>query len=204
MKTNRTRFTLVYLMGTSIGREQLRRLLALVAALTLVIAACGGDDSEPATAGANAAIDVTTAPAATVGGDSHSLVIAAIDFDAGTILIRNDGAEPYNPTGHWLCNRPTYAPLPDETLESGLSIEIDTAALGIGPSDGEIGLFTSREFGSAEAIVRYVEWGNSGHGRSATAVEAGVWGEGDFVANEGTNLESSGSNPVSAADWASN
>jgi hypothetical protein len=191
-------------MGNRIGSEQMRRLLASVAALTLVIAACGGNDSEPTTTGADAADDVTTAPAATVGGDSHSLVIAAIDFDAGTILIRNDGAEPYNLTGHWLCNRPTYAPLPEETLEPGLSIEIDTAALGIGPSDGEIGLYTSRDFGSAEAIVRYVEWGNNGHGRSATAVEAGVWGEGDFVANEGANLESSGSNPVSAANWASN
>lgn len=181
----------------------MRKLLASVAALTLVVAACSGDDSEPATTGADAAVDATAAPAATVGGDSHSLVIAAIDFDAGTILIRNDGAEPYNLTGHWLCNRPTYAPLPEETLEPDQSIEIDAAALGIGPSDGELGLYTSRDFGSAEAIVRYVEWGNGGHGRSATAAEAGVWVEGDFVANEGANLESSGSNPVSAADWAS-
>ncbi len=183
----------------------MRKVLAVVAALALVTAACSSDDdSEPATTDAEATVATTAAAATTVGGDSHPLVIAAIDFDAGTILIRNDGAEAYDLTGHWLCNRPTYAPLPEETLEPGLTIEIETAALSVGPSDGEIGLYTSRDFGNAEAIVRYVEWGNGGHGRSATAVEAGIWAEGDFVANEGSTLESSRSNPVSAADWASN
>ena len=47
--------------------------------------------------------------------------------------------------------------------------------------DGEIGLYNSNSFGSADAIVSYVEWGSSGHGRSATAVEAGIWVSGGFV-----------------------
>jgi len=35
------------------------------------------------------------------------LVVVAIDFAAGFILIRNDGDEDYDLGGHWICNRPT-------------------------------------------------------------------------------------------------
>lgn len=209
----------------------MRRILVLASAVLLIATACGGEDDDPAapttrattTAAPSAttaapspttaapettvadtqAASTTAAPAPSGGSEAHPLVIAAVDFDAGFILIRNDGDEEYDLTGHWLCNRPAYVELPAEALAPGRIIEVETGSLGVRADDGELGIYTSRDFGSADAIVRYVEWGSSGHGRSDTAVAAGVWIAGDFVANDGANIQSTGSNPASASDWSS-
>jgi hypothetical protein len=146
----------------------------------------------------------TTTSEASAGGEASPLVIVAVDFEAGLIVIRNDGEEDYDLTGHWICNRPTYSELPGEVLGPGATIEIDTAAVGLDADSGEIALYKSSEFGSADDILRYVQWGTDSHGRTAIAVAGGVWQNGDFVDNEGANIESTGSDPVSASDWSSN
>ena len=53
------------------------------------------------------------------------------------------------------------------------------------------------------AIVAYVEWGRSGHGRSGTAVAAGVWTDGDFVATTGatTSISAATFPAVAANAW---
>jgi hypothetical protein len=116
------------------------------------------------------------------------------------VVITNVGTESANLGGHWLCQRPSYQELPDIDIGAGESVAISLgedafeapagaltidAALdlgGISAADGEIGLYSSNSFSSAEAIVSYVEWGSTGHGRSSTAVEAGLWDDGGFVA----------------------
>ena len=149
----------------------------------------------------------SAAPATTtseVSSESGSpLVIASVDFEAGLILFRNDGDDDYDLTGHWICNRPTYSELPGEVLAPGTTIEIATAAIGLKADSGEIALYTSSDFGSADGILRYVQWGTDSHGRTAVAVAGGVWQDGDFVDNQGGTIESVGSDPVSAADWSS-
>jgi len=199
----------------------MRRAIALALGLTLLAAACGsGSDSSaedpsttaPAPTTAGTSTTTTTAAVPTTsdgsGGDpgnsARSLVIVAVSFDAGLILIRNDGNVDYDLSGHWLCNRPTYARLPDQVLAPGDVIEIDASKVGLSADSGELGLYTSGDFGNPAAIIRYVQWGTDSHGRTGTAVAGGVWLEGDFVDNQGGNLESSGSDPVSVADWSSN
>jgi hypothetical protein len=193
------------------------RALAMIAVLMLVGTACGGDGGGSTTNAPSTTADTTAAPGTTTGAGAtttaapapsggtpaagHPLVIAAIDFEAGSILIRNDGAEDYDMSGHWLCNRPNYTAFPAEVLQPGRIVEIDTASLGIGAGNGELGVYTSNSFGDPTAIIRYVEWGDSGHGRSDTAVDGGVWVDGDFVDNGGANIQSSGSDPTSSADW---
>jgi hypothetical protein len=44
-----------------------------------------------------------------------------------------------------------------------------------------MGLYTTASFGSSTAMIDYVEWGSTGHGRSGVAVGAGIWTTGDFV-----------------------
>ena len=55
-------------------------------------------------------------------------------------------------------------------------------------SSGEFGLYSSASFGSADAIVAYVQWGSADNGRSSVAVEAGLIAEGDFVDNGGEDF----------------
>jgi len=187
----------------------MRRIIPLVLALMLVTAACssGGDPTVGDTSGTEA--PPTSAPEAptTTGaasGEASPLVIVSVDFDAGLIVIRNDGDEEYDLAGHWICNRPNYSELPSEILAPGQVIEIDTAAIGLSSTDGEVALYSSNSFGSSDDILRYVQWGTDSHGRTGTAVAGGVWQDGDFVDNQSGSIESTGSNPVSAADWSSN
>ena len=145
----------------------------------------------------------TGAPDSGVRDAASPLVVVAIDFAAGFILIRNDGDEDYDLGGHWICNRPTYSQLPDQVLAPRDVVEIDASVVGLNGDSGELALYTSRDFSNADDIIRYVQWGTDSHGRTATAVAGGVWQKGDFVDSQGGNLDSVGSNPVSAADWSS-
>jgi hypothetical protein len=126
--------------------------------------------------------------------------ITSVSFGSPMLVITNVGTEAGSLAGHWICQRPSYQELPAIDVAPGESVAISLGGdvflpppgaltieeqLNIGSitaSSGEIGLYSRNSFGSADAVVSYVEWGNSGHGRSATAVEAGAWDEGGFVA----------------------
>jgi hypothetical protein len=184
----------------------MRRVIVLALVLTMIAAACsseGDSSADDTSTTTSAAASTTEASGNAVSDSSSALVIASVDFDAGLIVLRNDGGDDYDLAGHWICNRPTYSQLPDEVLAPGGIVEIDAAVIGLTASSGEIALYKSREFGSADDVLRYVQWGTDSHGRTGTAVAGGVWQDGDFVDNQGGNIESIGSNPISAADWSS-
>ena len=126
--------------------------------------------------------------------------ITSVSFGAPMVVITNVGTEAGNLEGHWICQRPGYAQIPSIDVGPGESVAISLGGNvflpppgtltiegqlnigGISASDGEIGLYSSNAFDSADAMVSYVEWGSTGHGRSGTAVEAGLWDDGGFVA----------------------
>jgi hypothetical protein len=117
----------------------------------------------------------------------------------GQVVIENVGGEAGSLGGLWLCQRPSYYEFPDIVLQPGESAAVSVggdifvpppgavpiegiAAIGpFDPADGEVGLYKERAFDNPAAILSYVEWGSSGHGRSATAVSAGIWTDGGFV-----------------------
>jgi hypothetical protein len=208
----------------------MRRALVLAAGVALLAAACSSETNSESTEAVSAtttqvsttaveqttttaaAVTTTAAPAATTtteGSDGPEsnldspLVVLEIDFDASFVLIRNAGTEDYDLSGHWICNKPSYNQLPDQVLAPGDVIEFDARLLGLDADSGELALYTSGDFESSEDIIRYVQWGSDSHGRTDTAVAGGIWPEGDFVDNQGSSIESSGSNPVSSADWSS-
>jgi hypothetical protein len=206
----------------------MRRTLALVIGVALIAAACSSGTSsesteeassttaqvsstavEQTTITAAATTTATTPPPTTTTTDgpesdlNSPLVVLEIDFDSSFILIRNDGTTDYDLSGHWICNRPSYNQLPDQVLAPGDVIELDVRSLGLNADSGELALYTSGDFESSADIIRYVQWGTDSHGRTDTAVAGGVWPDGDFVDNQGSSIKSSGSDPVSSADWSS-
>lgn len=190
-------------------------------ALMVVLAACGGattsDDAIDTTTTTHAPATTVTAgespettttvmePTTTTVASSGSgiLVIAAVDFDAGIYTLRNDGDTAIDLSGYFACNRPSYVELPAALLEPGATIDVSTGGLSMSADDGELGVYNSQSFSSTSAIQAYVQWGSDGHGRTGTAVEAGVWTAGEFVANAGSSIVSSGSSPITASDWTS-
>lgn len=150
--------------------------------------------------------ETTTTASAAPSGATFAITQVGLDV-LGQVVVQNVGSEPASLAGHWLCQRPSYWEFPDVELQPGESAAVavpgrddifgppsgaiaieGVASIGsFDPTSGEVGLYSSGDFGSPEAIVSYIEWGNSGHGRSGTAVSAGIWSDGGFVATtEGT------------------
>ena len=190
----------------------MRRSVWMILVVALVAAACGGDDdtattttASPATSAATTtATPATTAPTTTAApvtttttepattttatepasNDGAPLLIESVDFDEEFVVITNVSDAEYSLEGHFVCNFPNYASISDiGTVAAGESFTVPLADLGAVSSTGEVGIYTSSDFGSADAMVTYVEWGTPNHGRSSVAVEAGLWTAGDFVDN---------------------
>lgn len=107
-----------------------------------------------------------------------SFVISAVAFgDAGYVEVTNVGEGEGSLDGHWLCQFPSYGGI-SGTLGPGQTARFERSGGGfgdLGDASGEIGLYTSSAFDDPGSIIAYVEWGDPGHARSSTAVEAGVW-----------------------------
>ncbi len=149
----------------------------------------------------------TTTTTTTASGEAARFAISQVVFgENGYVAIANVGGEAGDVGGHWLCQRPNYFEVPPVTLEPGQVVwvatgdgaTLDAAAAGaaaVAAADGRLGRFTaaggeialyaSNTFSSAEDIRSYVEWGAAGGlpraGRGPVAVEAGIWQAGMFV-----------------------
>ena len=139
----------------------------------------------------------TTAPVASSGA-KFAITMVSLGV-LGKVVVQNVGDEPGSLAGHWLCQRPSYYEFPDVELQPGESAAVSVggdifvpppgaisiegvAAIGpFDPGSGEVGLYLGNAFSNSDAILSYVEWGSSGHGRSDVAVGAGIWPEGGFV-----------------------
>jgi len=150
----------------------------------------------------DAPADTTSTTVATPTARAQFAIVEVGLGPLGQVFIQNVGDAPGSLGGHWLCQRPAYHELPEVELQPGdiaqvfvtghdelfgpragvIAVDGIASTGAFNPESGEVGLYNSNDFGSADAIVSYVEWGSGGHGRSDTAVEAGIWTSGGFVA----------------------
>ncbi len=124
----------------------------------------------------------------------------------GMIELFNGTDRQINVADFWLCNRPQYQQISNLQLECGNllmepgDITVVSGFSGFNSTDAELGLYTINSFGDTAAIVSYLEWGSSGHGRSGTAIQAGIWTANFFVsppnANESLQLSVNGSSEL--------
>ncbi len=141
--------------------------------------------------------------------DGPAQVVINEIIEGSGVELKNIGSESIDISSYWLCDFPAYDRLDDLVincgsllLEPGESITVITDDISVDGDDGEMGLYTSNSFSSSAAIIDYVEWGESGHGRSAVAVGANVWSAGDFVASfaSGKSLSYDGEGDA-PSDW---
>lgn len=172
---------------------------------------------------ATTAAPTTTTTTTTIAPTAGALSLTRIVFlPVPYVSVTNVGNEPVDLGDHWLVAGGARHRLPARRMETG-----DTVVLGLGEEpppdvtavagtidlgpvlgpvvvgDGEMGLFSASRFAEPAAVVDYVEWGSSGHRRSAVAVAAGVWEELAFVAvpPEAQSLSSSGEPTAGPEDW---
>ncbi len=219
-------------------------LLLIAVAVALFAAACGGDENATtateSSAATTAATTTTTTEATTTTPATTTTLattepapergsnfeITRVDFGGdGFVEITNTGTAVGTTEGLWLCQFPTYSPLPDVVLEPGESVWVtrgdkegliasgepvqvvpDAAYGPLVAETGEMGLYVSTNFNvnfsSPGAIISYVEWGDSGHARSSVAVNAGIWPEGGFVdVADADTIGTVVAEPADPADW---
>lgn len=180
-----------------------RRLLALLAIVVVLAAACGGSDNELAddpvaddpgvTPDGTVPDDepATTAPSTTEtippeATELPDLQIVFVEFgDAGYVEISNVGAEAADLNGIQLCQFPTYVDLgtvvEGASIPAGESVRVDAATIGgLSADGGEAALYGTAEFTNPDAIFAFVQWGTGG-ARADVAAEAGIWPAGASV-----------------------
>ena len=122
--------------------------------------------------------------------------------EAGFVSITNVGSAPGNVGGYALCSNLTYFQIPDVELEpleivwiafgdgaglgdgAGIAKEVFATNGQIAPAEaaqGEMALYRGSDFGNPDQLVTYVQWGSSAHPREQVAVDAGLWGQGEFL-----------------------
>lgn len=135
-----------------------------------------------------------------VTGNARFVIGSVVFGEGGTIEVGNLGPDAGDLTGFWVAIHPYYLELPSTILAPGKALIISIAedadpdlvipAAGLLPTlmsaSGEIGLYSSGDFGDPGAIVDYVEWGSTGHVRSNVAIAAGLWPADQAIVTDGS------------------
>ncbi len=158
-------------------------LLSILMLALLLITSCDSDDD----------LNTTTETTPT----TPNIVLNEIEYLGDSVEIRNNGNETVDISDFFLCLGPTtyrqIGALPvvsgSTTLEPGALLvvtydQINSAAGQISnvSGTGGLGLYINNSgFANAANLVDFVQWGASGSTRETTAVEAGIWTDGEFV-----------------------
>ncbi|WP_282090125.1 spondin domain-containing protein [Aquimarina algiphila] len=171
-----------------------KKLTYLIMAM-VVFASCSDDDDVVTPDGGSTEIDVVLNEVKYQGTD--------------WVEIFNKGTEEADISDYWLCLGPgTYVQLSDVTPLSGTTT-IPAGGYLVVPyelndTSGGLGLYSTDQFASADAIVDFVQYGEAGSARENVAVAAGIWTEGEFVPtvrNEDNSIVFDGDGN-GAANWA--
>ncbi|WP_442264788.1 spondin domain-containing protein [Tenacibaculum sp. ZS6-P6] len=102
------------------------------------------------------------------------------------IEIYNRGTQAADISEYWLCLGPgAYQKIGDLTPESGNTTipagEYLVISYNLPDDKGGLGLYSTNEFTNPDAIIDFVQYGDSGSARENIAASAGIWTAGDFV-----------------------
>ncbi len=151
-----------------------------VLAALLVLASCGGEATEDASGNGDTTTTTTTS--------STKLLITAVDMANNRVKLINFTSAAINVASYFLCARFTYELISSSTIlsgsttiESGGELSVQTS-MDLNNDSSDLGLYSSSDFASSDAMVDFVQWGAGGGGREGVAVAKVLWTAGDFVA----------------------
>ena len=137
-----------------------------------------------------------------------------VDFMGSTnwVELYNAGDSEVDISDLILCDFPNYPVINSLTVLSGSTTLAAGGYVVLGwtnlDDDAEVGLYqadASGDFGNADLIIDYMQYASAGHEREETAVAAGVWTAGEFVALASTSqsLQYFDNGMVGSGNWAS-
>ena len=137
-----------------------------------------------------------------------------VDFMGSTnwVELYNAGDSETDVSSLILCDFPTYTVISsltvlagNTTIPAGGYLVLEWANL---DDDAEVGLYQANatgNFGSADLMIDYMQYGSANHQREPVAVTAGLWTANEFVelANTGESLQYFDNGTVGSGNWAS-
>ncbi len=141
-----------------------------------------------------------------------------VDFDGASkwVELQNTGDTDFDITGLILCDFPDYPTVHGLTALDGGSNVIPAGGFLVvawpnldadDDGDAEVGLYNvgTANFDDAGLLLDYMQYGEADHRREATAVTAGVWEAGAFVASpaSGSSLQLVDNTATGVANWVS-
>lgn len=141
---------------------------AFLAALALLLAACGGGNEQ---------------------GTLEDLQLVGVDFELDSIILTNVGDEDVRTEGLWAYQDGEVSEFNVFIIQPRTEILFNLSDIGgLDPSGGEVALFSSDSFSDPESLLEYVVWGGSGHSRLDVAIEAGRWNADGAVETDSDTL----------------
>ncbi len=131
----------------------------------------------------------TDGPCGTIGNNPPlTIVLNRIGESSQIFDIKNISNDTIDVTDYWICKTGNiYNRIGVTTVECGsfnnlmAPGEVKGLNLSISNTDGELAIYNAADFDNPNAMIHYVEWGSTGHGRSDEAIAADLWSTGDFV-----------------------
>lgn len=147
----------------------------------------------------------TSATAQTSG-----LLISEVHAGEAWVELVNAGTESIDTGAYFLCNFPSYLPVQglnvvagSRVLAPGEYLAVSFAALP--PASGEVGLYEpgTFDFGNADNMLDYMEYGSGNHTREPLAVQNGFWASGAFVSTpaSGQSMARASFSVFGSANW---
>ena len=183
-------------MQRTLGITRHALVATLVVILVLVASSCSGggsttEETDPTTSVATttsvsqspstSSTTATTSPPPVDAQSLSDLVIVGVEFgESGFATIQNRSNANIDVSGVFICQFPEYSDLGTQ-VEGGVipandSVEISASVLGgLSSAGGEVALYANdNDFGSADNILVYVQWGSGGQ-RASVATAANIW-----------------------------
>ncbi|MEM7107802.1 MAG: hypothetical protein AAF519_06225 [Bacteroidota bacterium] len=108
-----------------------------------------------------------------------------VDPISNTVTLKNFGTASKDISTYWFCARFDYNQLSDLGTTGGNSIlapqEEVTISVTIDDHSSDLGFYNADSFGSSEALVDFIQYGDAGIGRESVAESKGIWTAGDFI-----------------------
>lgn len=146
-----------------------RSFRSLVLAIT-VVALVGCSDETPSDPATDALLS--------------DLQVVGIDFQLNSILLTNTAADSVRTENLYLCQEGECMAFNIFTIAPRATILFSVREVGgVDPAGGEVVLHASDDFDSPDSVLDYVAWGSPGH-TGATAEDALIWNQADFVPTE--------------------
>lgn len=133
--------------------------------------------------------------------------ITVVDPIGNVVTLHNYGSSMVDINTYWFCSLFSYAQLNSLSISGSLMLgpgsDVVISGFSLNQSGADLGLYlNNNDFGQANNMIDFLQWGSSGNGRESVAVTKMIWELGAFIPGEpNTYFFNGGANDHGVEFW---